>query len=173
MPRATVFLTTLICVLTSDGSAQAVPNPGDRIRIKQVDGTVLTGTLTTFSLAAIQMSLGSDDRVADVPVARIEVLETSLGRQPNYPKYIGITVAASSLLGAIIGASVDTCSGVSGICVGPETRAEGVLVGLARRSDHWIAIRGHPGFVDNRGAVGPSRTPGPRSIAANDPPGGR
>jgi len=71
MPRATVFLTTLICVLTSDGSAQAVPNPGDRIRIKQVDGTVLTGTLTTFSLAAIQMSLGLDDRVADVPVARI------------------------------------------------------------------------------------------------------
>ena len=88
MPSVMVFLMTLMFVLPSAGSAQAVPSPGDRIRIKHVDGTVLTGTLTTFSPETIQLSVGSDDRMVEgveVPVARIEVLETSLGRQPRFP----------------------------------------------------------------------------------------
>ena len=36
MTRAIVFLMTLMFVLPSDGSSQAVPSPGDRIRIRQV-----------------------------------------------------------------------------------------------------------------------------------------
>ena len=60
MARAIVFLMTLMFVLPSDGSAQAVPSPGDRIRIKQVDGPVLTGTLATFSAETIQLSLDSE-----------------------------------------------------------------------------------------------------------------
>ena len=45
MTRTIVFLMMLMSVLPSDGSAQAVPSSGDRIRIKQVDGSVLTGRL--------------------------------------------------------------------------------------------------------------------------------
>ena len=87
MTKTIVFLMTLMFVLPFDGSAQAVPSPGDRIRIKQVDGTVLTGTIATFSAETIQLSV--DSSRVEVPVARIEVLETSLGQRHNYPKYIG------------------------------------------------------------------------------------
>ena len=80
MARTIVFLMTLMFVLPSDGSSQAVPSPGDRIRIKQVDGTVLTGTLAALSPETIQLSVGSDDRMVEVPVEGIEALEISLGR---------------------------------------------------------------------------------------------
>ena len=49
MTRTIVILMTLMSVLPSDGSSQAVPSLGHRIRIKQVDGTVLTGRLATLS----------------------------------------------------------------------------------------------------------------------------
>ena len=110
MTRTIVFLVTLVFVLPSDGSGQAVPSPGDRIRIRQVDGTVLTGTLATLSPETIQLSVDSRtdkwwvqpaERMAEVRVARIEVLETSLGQRRNYPKYIGRTVAVTSIVGAL------------------------------------------------------------------------
>ena len=97
-----VLLMTLMFLLPSDGSAQAVPSPGDRIRIKQVDGTVLTGTLAALSPETIQLSV--DSSRVEVPVARIEVLETSLGQQRRFRKYIGLTVATTSILGAAYGA---------------------------------------------------------------------
>ena len=49
MTRTMVLLMTLVVVLPLYASAQAVPSPGDRIRIEQVDGTVLTGTLATVT----------------------------------------------------------------------------------------------------------------------------
>ncbi len=104
MTRVMLFLMTLILVLPSDGSSQVTVSPGDRIRVKQVDGTVLTGTLTTLSPETIRLSVASIGRMAEVPVARIRVLETSLGPRRNYPKYIGLTLAATSIAGAIIGA---------------------------------------------------------------------
>ena len=104
MTRTIVFLMTLVFVFPSDGSSQAVPSPGDRIRIRQVDGTVLTGTLVLpLSPETIQLWIGSDERMAEVPVARIEVLETSTGPQRRFHKYFGLTVAATSILGATIG----------------------------------------------------------------------
>ncbi len=103
MTRTIVFLMTLMSVLPFDGSAQAVPSPGDRIRIKQVDGTVLTGTLAALSPQTIQLLVGSDDRMAEIPVARIEALEISLGRQRRFLKYFGLTVAAGLVLGATSG----------------------------------------------------------------------
>ncbi len=129
MTRVIVILITLMFVLPSDGSSQDMPSRGDRIRIRQMDGTVLTGTLAALSPETIQLSVGSDD-VAEVPVARIEVLETSLGQRSNYPKYIGITVAVTSIVGAIIGASWEPCSG-SGFCIGPDSRGGGIALGAA------------------------------------------
>ncbi len=38
MARGIAFLMILTSVLPSDGSAQSVPSPGDRIRISEVDG---------------------------------------------------------------------------------------------------------------------------------------
>ena len=129
MTKTIVFLMMLMFVLPFDGSAQAVPSPGDRIRIKQVDGTVLTGTLATFSAETIQLSV--DSSRVEVPVARIEVLETSLGRQRRFLKYFGLTVAATSVVGAIIGAIAYEDTGpCSFLCIGPQTRGEYIGWGL-------------------------------------------
>ena len=131
MPRVMVFLMTLMFVLPPDGSAQTVPSPGDRIRIKQVDGTVLTGTLATLSAETIQLSVGSAERMAEIPVAGIEVLETSLGQRTNYPKYIGRTVFVTSIMGAAIaGLTWEPCTW---LCISPfetATRRGAVAVGL-------------------------------------------
>ena len=67
----------------------------------------------------------------DVPVARIEVLETSLGQRNNYSKYIGITVFATSIVGATIGAiAYESYEPCSFLCIGPETRSEYTLIGF-------------------------------------------
>ena len=95
MTRTIVFLVTLMFVLPSDGSAQAVPSPGDRIRIKQVDGTVLVGALAAWSEETIQLSV--DSSRVEVPVARIEVLETSLGKSSS-SKNVAITMVVVRLL---------------------------------------------------------------------------
>ena len=122
-----VFLMTLMFVLPSDGPAQA-PSPGDRIRIRQVDGTVLTGTFSTRSEETIQLSVGAAGPMVEVPIEGIEALEISLGQRSNHPKYIGITVAATSIVGATIGGIAwEPCTG-SGICLG--TQGEWILMGF-------------------------------------------
>ncbi len=128
MQRVMVFLVALMFVLPSDGSSQAVPSPGDRIRIKQVDGTVLTGTLAALSPETIQLSV--DSSRVEVPVARIEVLETSLGRQRNFGKYFPLTVVAASVVGATIGFIAYEDSEPHPF-VGPNTRGEYIAWGLA------------------------------------------
>ncbi len=150
MPRVMVILMTLMFVLPSDGSAQAVPSPGDRIRIKQVDGTVLVGALAAWSEETIQLSV--DSSRVEVPVARIEVLETSLGRDVS-PKILGISMAAASVVGATIGAIAwKPCTF---LCFSPfesEHRSTavlagfglgalgGLLVGLFIRPERWNPV---------------------------------
>ena len=131
MTRTIVFVMTLMSILPFDGSAQAVPSPGDRVRIRQVDGTVLTGTLITLSPETIQLSVGSAGRMAEVLLARIEVLEASLGRRRNYPKYIGITVAVTSILGATLAGITEQPCNPIGICDGPDT-SEWLYIGFTR-----------------------------------------
>ena len=103
MTRMMVFLTTLMFSLPSDGSGQVAPSPGDRIRIRQVDGTVLTGTFSTRSEETIQLSVGAAGPTVEVPVEGIEALEISLGRQRRFLKYFGLTVAATSIVGGTLG----------------------------------------------------------------------
>ncbi len=138
MTRTIVFLMTLMFVLPSDGPAQA-PSPGDRIRIRQMDGTLLTGTLSTRSVETIQLSVGAAGPMVEVPVEGIEALEISLGRQRRFLKYFGLTVAAASLVGATIGfIAYEDYEPCSWLCIGPQTRGEyigwgfgiGALVGL-------------------------------------------
>ena len=171
MARVMAILMTLMFVLPSDGSAQAVPSPGDRIRIKQVDGTVLTGTLAALSPETIQLSVGSDDRMVEVPVARIESLEISLGQQHNYPKYIGLAVGAGAIVGAAISAIAwEPCTS---FCFPPfesETRGEtvrlgflggaiiglpfGLSIGSAVREERWNRVA-LPALAESRLTIRP------------------
>ena len=128
MTRTTVFLMMLMFVLPSDGSSQAVPSPGDRIRIRQVDGTIFTGTFSTRSEETIQLSVGVAGPMMEVPVEGIEALEISLGQRNNYSKYIGITVFATSIVGATIGyIAYEPRPSCSFICF---TRSEYTLIGF-------------------------------------------
>ena len=132
MTRTIVFLMTLMFVLPSDGPAQA-PSPGDRIRIRQMDGTLLTGTFSTRSAETIQLSVGAAGPMVEVPVEGIEALEISLGRQRRFDKYFGLTVAAASIVGATIGfIAYEEPEPCSFLCFdfGPETRSQYTLVGL-------------------------------------------
>ena len=128
MTRTIVFVMTLVFVLPFDGSAQAAPSPGDRIRIRQVDGTTLTGTLSTRSAEMIQLSVGATGPMVEVPVEGIAVLEASLGRSRRFGKYFGLTVAAASIVGATIGALYEPCRTES--CTGPDTRTAQIFVGF-------------------------------------------
>ena len=130
MTRTIVFLMTLMFVLPSDGPAQA-PSPGDRIRIRQMDGTLLTGTFSTRSAETIQLSVGAAGPMVEVPVEGIEILEISLGRQRRFDKYFGLTVAAASIVGATIGfIAYESYEPCSSWCFGPETRSQYTLLGL-------------------------------------------
>ena len=102
MTRATAYLVALIAVLPSAGAAQAPPSPGDRIRIRKVDGTVLTGTLDLWSTETVRLSGESADRRWEIPVSAIETLEMSLGRSHSFTKYYSLTVAASTILGGLV-----------------------------------------------------------------------
>ena len=131
MTRTIVFLMTLMSVLPSDGPAQA-PSPGDRIRIRQVDGTLLTGTFSTRSAETIQLSVGAAGPMVEVPVEGIEILEISLGRQRRSGKYFGLTVAAASIVGATIGfIAYEDSEPCSFLCFGPDTRTEYIALGFA------------------------------------------
>ena len=137
MTRATICVMALVVVFPSYGSAQAAPSPGDRIRVKQMDGTVLTGTLTMLSPETIQLSVGSDDRMAEVPVAQIEVLETSLGRRATYGKYVPLSMLGGAFVGAAYGAITGDSSSTGFLSSfdQPEFRAAvgfvtGALIGL-------------------------------------------
>ena len=90
MTRATPFLVALLLTLPSGGSSQAAPSPGDRVRVRQLDGAVLTGTLATFSSEGIQLSIDSVSPPVEVPVSAIEALEASLGRERRFTKYYGM-----------------------------------------------------------------------------------
>ena len=132
MTRATEFLMTLMFVMTpmfvlpSGGSSQAAPSPGDRIRIRQLDGPVLTGTLAAWSAETIRLS--ADSGQVEVPVERIDVLETSLGQQRS-GKYVGLSLLGGAIVGAAYGMTRELCSG-SFCFFEPKTRDTSIVIGL-------------------------------------------
>ena len=130
MTGAIVLLMTLMFLLPSDGSAQSVPSPGERIRIKQVDGTVLTGRLTRLSPETIQLFVRSDYGTREVSVENIEVLETSLGRSSS-SKNVAITMVVGAVVGAAIGdLAWEPCTSFCVSLFQTETRSDAVYAGL-------------------------------------------
>jgi len=127
MRRTIGFLVTLVLVVPFDGSAQASLSTGDRVRVRQVDGTTLVGTFTSVSPQAIHLLVGSDESMAEVPLTQVESLEASLGRRGNGL----VTLAVTAALGATIGGLAwEPCSF---LCFSPfssENRSDAVLAGL-------------------------------------------
>ena len=155
MPRVMVFLMTLMFVLPSDGSAQAVPSPGDRIRIKQVDGAVLTGTLTTLSAETIHLSMDSSRVEGTIAIPRSQI--ATLERQEGTRGWVG----AGSITGLLAGGAIAwatlpnrDCPGGDYGCVRAAVARSvgyvalgivagavvGALVGSAFRTENWAIV---------------------------------
>ena len=150
MTRAIVFLMTLVFVFPSDGSSQTA-SLGDRIRIRQANGTTLTGTLATVSAAAIQLSVGSS-RVGGgiaIPRSQIVTIERQQGTR-NKSTLVGTVglLAGGAIAWATLGDKLTrSCDLPVGDriffpdCVGPADYVEGaekvagdvvrVLLGMA------------------------------------------
>ena len=114
MTRTMVFLMTLMVLLPSDGSSQDIPSPGDRIRIKQVDGTILTGTLVGVSDEVIQLSVDSS-RVVDrttFPRSGIATLERQEGTSDkrNLGGVVGLLAGGAIAWATLEGHETRTCS---------------------------------------------------------------
>ena len=153
MTKTVVFLMTLVVVLPSDGSSQAVPSLGHRIRIKQVDGTVLTGRLATLSPETIRLSVDSSrvEGTIAIPRSQIATLESQQGTRSKR----NLVGAVGLLVGGAI--AVDTrelhCGldahgpfGCIGPCRGPCRTRHGR--GSSRRSSSWV--RDPHGKLGNR-----------------------
>ena len=154
MTRTIVFLMTLMFVLPSDGSAQAVPSPGDRIRIKQVDGTVLVGALAAWSEETIQLSVDSSRVEGTIAISRSQIatLESQQGTRSkrNLVGAVGLLVGGAIAvdtrdtndceLGAL---GILSCMGrvVGRVALGMAVGAGvGALVGSAIRTENWVIV---------------------------------
>ena len=73
MTRVMVFLVMLVFVFPSDGSSQTA-SLGDRIRVRQANGTTLTGTLATVSAEAIQLSVDSSRVGGGIAIPRSQIV---------------------------------------------------------------------------------------------------
>ena len=163
MIRAMVFLMTLMFVLASDGSGQAAPSPGHRIRIEQVDGRVLTGTLATSSEETIQLSVDSSRVEGTIAISRSQIatLERQEGTRDRSGagRIIGL-LAGGAIAVATLKESPDNCElGVPGVvgCVAEDAEqllgdvgrvalgvvagaVSGYLIGSAFRTENWVIV---------------------------------
>ncbi len=144
----------LMSVLPSDGSSQVVPSPGHRIRIKQIDGSVLTGTLATWSEETIRLSVDSSRVEGTIAISRSQIatLESQQGTR-NKSTLIGIVgllvggaiaVDTRDMNDCLIGARSNlSCMGdvVGRVALGMAAGAVvGALVGSAIRTENWVIV---------------------------------
>jgi hypothetical protein len=153
---ALTTLTALATTLPSRGLAQPLPQPGERVRILTVDGTSLTGTLTSASAEGMILG-GRGGR--SVRLADIAYVERSAGRYRRFGRNFALTTGTASLAGGMLAAITWTrcvSNQFLGCMLTPESRTEafawgavaagvlgmpvGVVVGLARRYDRWEAL---------------------------------
>ena len=99
-----VLVATLTLGLPFASASQLSPIRGERIRIRLVDGVVLTGTLANLSTERILLTVDPHGSTTDVPVERVKLLERSLGQHSRFGKYFGVTVGVSSLVTGLISA---------------------------------------------------------------------
>ena len=127
-----VVLTGLAFQFPAAGAAQTAPIPGDRIRITQADGTVVAGTLATWSANAVRLSPDRLGGTVDIPAETIDVFETSLSRETNFAKHFANTVGFVAAAGGVIGAATwSPCEPTTLFgCVGASnSRGQAFLVG--------------------------------------------
>ena len=126
-------LVILSMLLPAHGSAQPVPSEGERVRIHQLDGTVVIGIVQAASPRAIRL-LGTGGGTFGIAQDQIRQIERRLGLHREFGRNFGITVAASAVgFGAISAISWSPCTstGFASCMLHPSSRGDAFQLGLA------------------------------------------
>lgn len=155
LPRLAILLATISLLVPGSVDAQLAPALGDRVRITQVDGSVLTGVLRGSSSSNLQILEDDQDRALIIPAAEVAGFERSLGRQGSFGKTFLSTVAIGAGVGLLVvgpflpfDESCYICSPgsrraamVQGMAViGLAVVPVGILLGATRKSERWAPV---------------------------------
>ena len=141
MPRATVFLITLMFALPSEGSAQAAPTRessvnalevGQRVRVRAADALSIEGVFLGLEGQDMLLRTTPAEQARRVPVDRLEALWV---RKRATGKGAKIGVIAGGVLGVglgiIIGSIIENldCGNGAEVCDRPSTFEVAVVLG--------------------------------------------
>lgn len=98
-------------LLPAHGSAQPVPSEGERVRIHQLNGTVVTGTVQAVSPQAVRLFGTAGGTEREIAQDQIRQIERSLGLHRHFARNFGITVMVSAVgFGAVSAISWSPCT---------------------------------------------------------------
>jgi hypothetical protein len=139
-------------------AAQDGPSIGDRVRLQQVDGTVLVGTVEGISMDELVLGSATTDS-RTLSLGGIESIERSLGEQRRFGRNLAISMGIAAGAGGLLSAvSWSPCreTGFMACFLHPESRGQaftwgfvaggviglpvGVIVGLAAKGERWQPI---------------------------------
>jgi hypothetical protein len=133
------------------GAAQVAVAPGERVRIHQIEGPNLTGTLLDVGTSELRLSTEKKKVEVGVATANIERLERSLGTRKRFGRDFGLVVVTMALAGAAVGAATwKPCDDRSLLCwdrgetalmgagiFGAIGVPVGLLAGVTSRHETW------------------------------------
>lgn len=138
-------------------AAQSPASVGERIRIRQTDGTSVVGTVVAAS--PLEMRIVGEGGELVVPTGNIRSLERSRGEGRSFAKNFFLAMGVTALVGgAIGGATYEPCddTGFLACFLAPESRTDavgfglaagavvgipiGILVGLGERGERWEGV---------------------------------
>jgi hypothetical protein len=156
MSRLAVALVAFLCVSVEPGSAQSPQAPQLRVRITDVNGAVVTGSLVSATAEQLGVVSGRNGREYIIPLSGISGMEESLGRHRRFGRNFAIgLVSTAGVLGALAAATWSPCTqtGFMACLLHPGSRAEaftwglagggvvglpvGVVAGLAIKEERW------------------------------------
>lgn len=156
-PAVLLCLTTLLCAVPDEGSAQESQTlqPGTRIRFTTTatPSEWRVGTLLGRTADSMRIELRAPGGAASFPVQTITNLEVSRGAHSNTGKGARIGAIAGAGAGLLfIPAAVDECENSCGVRVpaaiallsgvlGGVGAGIGALIGSTQRSERWEPVR--------------------------------
>jgi hypothetical protein len=156
MTARITYIVILAMNLPAYASGQSVLNQGERVRIHQLNGTVVTGIVQSATPQAVRLLGEAGGTEFVIPRGEVGEIERSLGRHRKFGRNLTITVVSSAV--AIGGISAISWSPCTGLCLfHPTSRGEafafgllaggaiigtpiGIIVGLAARHERWEQV---------------------------------
>jgi hypothetical protein len=143
--------------LNTGVAGQSGPEPGDRLRIRTLEGVVRTGTVEGASAQEVRLTHAYG--TWSIPQSDIDTMERSLGQQRRFARNFFLTVGiASGAIGTISALSWSPCYSTEflGCLLHPESRTDafawgafgglllgipiGTVIGLVDKSERWEAL---------------------------------